>query len=653
MEGEKFVGRLSWLPSKWHRKLRSHKLLATLIVLVVIATLGGATELGYVSLRSQAEKLQGNLTNHLQLGQRELEAGKEALKQANSKHDVGLVSQAIAHFSSARASFVKARQLADDSKLLRYLEHAPSVGDYVRSSHIAVDALAQMGVSISDAGTDLSTIDEQLIKPPAAGDAGKTLLTVLNQAHAGLAKVRNDLDLARKAASGVHVEVLPGAQQATFIKARDSIDKAIAGLDEFERLMPVLTEILGGDRPRTYLVEQVNPAELRAGGGFIGTYSLLRADQGSLKLVSSGDSYDLIVPRPLPWQSSFIPLPTPMRETAPGVSWSFVDSNIYPDFPSNAKAAEMFAQPRVGPIDGVISMDFYTVAKMLELTGPMDVPLYGVRVDSINFIAEAMRHDAPGDSVHKTMMSSLAGPLMEHVSSLPGDRWPALLAMLNGLASERHLQAYFNDDALENEMDRIGWSGRLNPAGYSDFMMEVESNYYGTKSNYWVSRHYSMVLTREGNTLHHSITVDIVNNEPCGIETRTLYKSNVRLYVGADANAFGDNLIRVRYPNPAPPANTRLIDGWLSVGCGGGRNHAAFSFDTPWPEHGKSPHRIYWQKQPGTVADAVDVTWNSGDGDAYHASGTLSQDLVIELSSARVTLKQGQLAQATLPSLGL
>jgi hypothetical protein len=624
-----------------------------LILLIVLVGLGGASDLGYASLKSQADQLQANLTRYLQLGQQELEAGKDALKQANAKHDTSFVPQATAHFTSAKTNFVMASRVADDSQLLRYLQYSPAVGDFARSRHAAVDAVAEMGVAISDAGRDLSSLDGELLKPPSAGEVGRTLLTVLNDAHVGLSKVRVNLDHARKAAARVKVEILPVGQQATFVRARESIDSALAGFSEFERLVPILTEILGGNGPRKYLVEQVNPAELRAGGGFIGTYSLIQADSGSLTLLRSGNAYDLVVPRPLPWQPGFIPLPMPYREIIPDTSWGFLDSNIYPDFPSNAKVAETFVEPRLGHIDGVIAMDYYTVAKLLELTGPMDVPGWGLRVDTNNFISESVRREVVDFGAHKLVFSSLAKPLMERVLSLPSDRWPSLISMLNGLAGERHLQAYFNNEASQAEMDRIGWSGQLNPPAYSDFLMEVESNYYGTKSNYFVNRHFSIALKREGNTLHHGIAVDIVNNEPCGLEERTTYKSNVRLYVGANAYALDDNLRAVRYANPAPPPGTKLFDGWLYVYCGGGRAQAAFTFDTPWLGHGKVPHRIYWQKQPGTAPDAIDLSWNDGSGDIYQTRGELGQDLVIKLLSDGIAIEAGHPAQAALPSLSV
>jgi hypothetical protein len=639
--------------SKRHRRLHSHKLAVTLIVLIAIVALGGGGDLAYGSVKSQADQLQVTLTNYLQGGQQELEAGKDALKQANAKHDTSLVAVATAHFASARNNFVTASRVANDSMLLKYLQDAPSVGEFARSRHTALDAVADMGVAISDSGQHLSALDGELLKPSTGGEVGRTMLTVLNQTHTGLAGVRKDLDRARKAAIRVDAQILPAGQRATFVHAQTSIDSGLAGIDEFERLVPILTDVLGGNGPRRYLVEQVNPAELRAGGGFIGTYSLLQADQGSLKVLRSGNAYGLVDPRPSPWQAGFIFMPTPYREIVPQVSWSFVDSNIFPDFPSNAKAAEQFTEPRIGHVDGVISMDYYTVAKLLELTGPIDVPGWGIRVDANNFISEAIHRDITDFGAHKLIFSSLAGPLMERVSSLPSDLWPTFISSLNALASGRHLQAYFSNQSLEEEMDRIGWSGRLNPLAHADFMMEVESNYYGSKTNYWINRHYSIALKRQGQSLHHLIAVDLVNNEPCGNEDRTLYKGNTRLYVGPDATSLAHNLTGVRYANPSPPPNTQLLDGWLFVPCGGGHSQGAFEFDTQWPEHGNAPHWIYWQKQPGTASDALDLTWDSGTGDIYKVHGELGQDLRIKLSPNGVAIDPGHPAQATLPSLAL
>lgn len=646
MDVLRVAGRRLRAGPKRHRRLHSHKLRATLVVLVVLAALGGGTDLAYGSLKSQGEQLQSNLTAHLQAGQRELEAGKQSLKQANAKHDASFASQAGNHFTSARSSFVAASRLADNSSLLRYMAYAPSVGEVVRSRHTAVDAVAEMGAAVSDAGLNLSILDGELIMPSSGGEAGRSLLTALNQAHTGLGKVRDDLDRARTAAAKVDVRVLPSGQQASFIQARKSIDSALSGFTEFERLMPILTDILGGNAARTYLIEQVNPIELRAGGGFIGSYSLIRADQGKLTVLGSGDSYGLAEPRPLPWQSGFIPLPTPYREVIPQVSWSFIDSNIYPDFPSNARAAETFVVPRLGmSVDAVIAIDYYAVAKMLELTGPLEIPGYGITADAGNFVQLITRLDYAGDPAHKAILTALSGPLMERVAALPPDRWPTLLGALNSLAVERHVQAYFNSSVVEAEIERVGWSGSLNLKAAREYMFEVEDN-YGSKANYYLGRWYVVNLSRNGNFLHHKVTAEFSNNTPGGSYARTYYHADVRLLVSDIATSISTNLTPVRIANPAPPGGTKMADGWLLVQCCGSRGQAVFEYDTPWPASEKGPYQIYWQKQPGTPNDTVIVNWNGKT-----VTTDLSQDRMITLMPEALEIAAGRASAATLPSL--
>ena len=641
--------------SRRSRRRRTRRLIATGLIIVLVAGIGGGSYLAYGLLKKQAAQLQDNLIADLQAGQRELEAGKASLTQANSQHDVTLVAEATSHFVAAEAQFRAAGQLADGSLLLRVVEGLPKVGSVARSEHTAVTGVADMGIAISKTGQDLADLDGQLIKPPTSSQGGHTLLTVLNEVKPSLVTIRGDLTLAQASAGDVDVSVLPASEQATFLKAKDTITSALAGLDEFDRLVPVLTEVLGGNGYRTYLIEQLNPAELRAGGGFIGTYSVLRADNGNLKVLRSGDAYELANPRPVPGQAGFIPLPMPLREVIPGTSWSFVDSNIYPDFPSNAEAAEKFAQPRLGvKVDGVIAIDYYTVAKMLELTGPIAVPGYATTMTAGNFIPLIIKADIAGTLSHKAILGAIAGPLMERVSALPTSKWPTLIGDLNGLAAQRHIQAYFNTASAEQEIQRVGWSGTVNPTTSTDYMMEVEANYFGDKVNYFLQRHYTVTLTRTGGILHHVITVDFVNNTVCGSYARTSYLANARLFVGQNVSAPTDNLRRVKYPNPPPPLGIRVLDGWLpQVSCNGGRGRSTFTYDTEWGGSVDLPYSIYWQKQPGTLKDSVNVVWNDGSGHVYRISGNLAQDQIITLSASGVALTPGQPAQATLPSLSL
>ncbi len=184
-------------------------------------------------------------------------------------------------------------------------------------------------------------------------------------------------------------------------------------------------------------------------------------------------------------------------------------------------------------------------------------------------------------------------------------------------------------------------------------MMEVESNYFGTKSNYYLPRHYMIALSRTGDTLHHVVAIYLTNAEPIGNEDRVTYRADVRLYVGNNPLSVSTNLTGVRFPNPDPPQGLRMLDGWSVVQCCGGKSLAVFAYDTPWQLPDRGLDKIYWQKQPGTLSDKIDVIWTDAGGRSHTVSGDLSQDIVINLSPSGVGLSPGKPAQATLPSLSL
>ncbi len=332
------------------RPKRRRAVIAAWIAIAILAGLGGGGALAFITVKQQAQQLQDQLTSHMKSGQTELEAAKTSLKQANSSHDVTLVAAAKKHFVAAKGQFMTAAHIADRSALLDRLEQLPEVGSMARSRHTAVDGIAGMGVAISNAGLDLSDLAANLIAPSSpGGQQGKTLLTVLSQTSTSLVTIRAELAAAQTAAATVDVQVLPADQQATFIKARDTVGTGITSIDQFEKLVPVLNEVLGANGPRTYLIEQLNPAELRPGGGFIGTFSVLRADHGSLKLLISGSSTELSYPRSEQGQPGYVAPPGPLKQLlVRTTSWSFFDSNFFPDFPTNAQQGERFAQPRLG-----------------------------------------------------------------------------------------------------------------------------------------------------------------------------------------------------------------------------------------------------------------------------------------------------------------
>lgn len=655
------------------RTLR-RRLAAAAVVLAILSSIGGGTVFAYQSIKSQATQLESRLTQHIQLGQKELEVAKASLKQANQSHDETFVNEAKVHFVNAKLHFLTASQIADSSELLGRIENLPSVGPLVISKHSALDDLSTMGVHLAQAGLELADLDALLIKPPGSGQQGQILLTTINQLQPKIEPVRAELSVALAAADAIDVSVLPSGQKATFLRARGTIGQALAAIDQFKGLVPILIEILGGNGARTYLIEQLNPAELRPGGGFIGTFSLLRADHGVLT-VKSGDVQEFIAARGSLGDSNYVEPPGPFREWLPYNGWSFIDSNFFADFPTNAKKGIEFAQPRLGHIDGVIAIDYWTVARLLGVTGPIAVSKFNVTLTEANFVATVVKAgldtliDPSLYEFHKAILFATAGPLFEKIIKLQPAQWSLLTNVLNELATSHHIQVYFNDPAVEKTMIDFGWAGNMkNPwpdvknSQIRDYVMEVEANLGGTKANYYVTRHFKLELTHDRTNLHHTLQVNVTDNMPYvpyrGYDYYSVY---ARLLITADRTAQSSNLLhgppgfigRTLY-GPPPPQGLEQIEGWLYTRGYGNGMTLEFNWDTPWKPNGRGEEQIYWQKQPGTINDQVDVIWNDGFGNRYQIKGDLAQDRIITVATRRgVTLTQGQIGTLQLPSLSL
>jgi hypothetical protein len=635
------------------------RLTALAIVVAILLATGGGIAFAYSSATRQINEVERVTITHLEQGQADLEAAKDALKQANATHDDKLIAKARQSFTDARDHFLAAGKAADDSALLRQAEGLPVVGAMARTRHQAVDNVSEMGVELAMAGLDLTDLDAQLIKPAGSGQQGQGLLAVVNTVATKTSSVKDKLQLALKAADRVDLTVLPVAQKGTLIKARNTIALALAGIVQFQALVPILTEVLGGNGTRNYLVEQLNPAELRPGGGFIGTYSVLRVDGGKLQLVASGNAADLIWPRVDLGQPGYVPPPAPMLQLIPTASWSFIDSNFYPDFPSNAQSAIRFAQPKLGMhIDAVIAIDYYTIAALLKVSGPVAVPGYHLTLTADNFISTVVTYDVAAVSdlsavaVHKAILAAAAGPLLQHIVALPPPAWPSLIAALNDLASSRHLQVYFANAKVQDTMTDYGWSGVTKATGH-DYVMEVEANLGATKANYFVTRQYTLELTRAGTVLHHKLTVDIADNMPYVERPHEYYKAYIRLFISDYSSNANSDLSAPHYRNLPNPPGTKLVDGWMLIHGYGHHRIVVFQWDTPWKANGRGEAQLYWQKQPGVSNDGVTVIWRDGGGHTYTAKGDLSGDRIVMFSSRGLSLVGGQVGNAQLPTLGL
>jgi len=629
---------------------------ALIIAMVLVA--GGV---GVYAAMSHAGHVQTMVVNDLQKGADELQLAKAAVVKANSK-DGGVteLKQADSHFQAARVDFRHVLDQVNSDLVLRGAQIAPGVGQsYIEPRLSSVAAIARMGVDLCDAGLKSTQIVAAFLDQSNGSKSGARILAAMSLAVSQAPAIKAALEGAKAEADKVDVSLLPSGQRASFAKAKSDIGKGLKDMTQFQQLAPALVELLGGNGKRTYLVEQPDPAELRAGGGFIGSYSVITVDKGDVTLGKAGNTNNIDAPYPRPGQPKYVRPPGPLFQFASWHGYIFGDSNFLPDFPQSAVVGEkLFEQETGTKVDGVISIDPWAVAGMLSITGPIAVPEWHTTVDANTFVEQVFQQLEKVTNLssnRKEFLSAVAGKLIARITTLHSSDWPKLIAVLNGLVTERHLQVYVNSGAAQTMVDSIGWSGAVaKPTASQETLLEVESNFGADKVNHWLSRSYHLVLTVQNGKLHHSLSVNYVNPSPPGYQGGQSYRCYLRLYFsGTASGARSIGPVPNKAPTDEPHPGFGLLDGWFSMhgktSAGAGTATMRFEWDTTWD--GTSARQIYWQKQPGTLADRIKITFING-GKTYSASTDIGQDRVLVLSATGIVVKAGSAGLAQLPLIG-
>jgi hypothetical protein len=617
-------------------------------VLVVALTCAGGVWWTVRSVQAVEAPLVADVTH----GAQELDAGKRVLATATPSN-LAPLNAASAHFETSRRDFADATARAHASRTLTVLGAVPLVGSPRLRSALGI---SEMGTQLAEAGQSTVAVDAQLLAPSQAGlSAGQRLVAFLQSSGPGLDAVRGHLVSAQAAARTVDPSVLSASQRTLFKQATSEIDAALAGLDAFASLSSPIAQILGAGGRRTYLLEQVDPAELRGAGGFIGSYSLLGLDHGVFALGEASDVFLIDSPYPMPGRPKFVAAPAPVQQAIPH-GWVFGDSNHSPDFATAAQAGERLFRNETGhAVDGVISIDPWAVAALLTVTGPLVVPQYATTVRAQAFPEDVFqREEASGANspTRKQFFPAVASLVLQKINGLPSSQWSSLLTALNQAVTQRHMQVYFDDPAAEAVMRNVGWSGAaLGPqAGADETIMEVESNFGGTKANHFLTRTLSLDVAVDNGRLDHVLRVDWRNNTPAGyLGGNRDYTAYSRVYLPMDAmSAHASDLAPDTIPLDERPGNALIVDGWATVATGH-RGTWTVAWSTPLAGLDR-PYTVYWRKQAGTLTDAVHVVLHVG-GRTFTADTDLGQDRSIALTQAGIQLRSGTGGAATVPFL--
>lgn len=329
----------------------------------------------------------------------------------------------------------------------------------------------------------------------------------------------------KKIIASIDAKSLPQDYRAKFEDLKNKSNFLFDNLDEFIKSADKLKDFLGLSTDKRYLLIFQNNTELRASGGFMGSYALVDIREGKIKNleVPAGGSYDLEAG--LKGKKFAPPYPLSLVNSL----WNFWDANWWPDWPKTAKHLMWFYEQSSGPsVDAVISLTPTVIERLLEITGAIDMTNeYGLIIDSNNFwetVQKVVEHknleiSHPDSTLELLASSTLINsslPLEQDLENNPDNKpkkiigdlmarlieilpekinqenLPALVSLFSDSAEQKHVLFYFKNKEAQAEVSRLGLAGEMKSSEH-DYLMVVDTNIAGQKTDRVMEKDISLV----------------------------------------------------------------------------------------------------------------------------------------------------------------
>ncbi len=388
-------------------------------------------------------------------------------------------------FATSRNEFARAERVFSDASaafsqinggIISLTQYIP-VLSRVASARNTIAAARELSI----AGRDMAAMVDHVRTIQSVMDAKTSVLDVYMQFISTVRSVRSSLGRAQQLLDDVRVGDIPSEYRSQFVTLRSALPGAIAMADRLLEHEPAIADLLGKNGPRKYLFLFQNNHEIRATGGFIGSYGRIDMAYGRVEKFfidgifnPDGQLFEKIVP------------PKPIQKIS--AAWSLHDSNWFPDFPTSARKAIVFYERTGNPtVDGVVAITPMVLERVLRLTGPIVLSDYDTAVSAENFM-ERLQYEVEVDydkaqNRPKKILSDLAPILLERITHpKDGADIRAILDILGTSLAQRDIQIYLRNEALQREISAAGWSGEIRKTP-RDFLMVVNSNINGFKTD--------------------------------------------------------------------------------------------------------------------------------------------------------------------------
>lgn len=410
-------------------------------------------------------------------------------------------------FEGALNAFEKALENFSEAKnKLWFISSNNSFYNRSDSLGYAVNALLEGGRHFAIAGTHFLEAVEEFNKIPLYfvsknAAEGKKDLSITEVLSVGLEKTDlaiQEISIAADLIGKIDENSLPTEISARVIFAKKKIEEVSSTLNATAEHFPAFLKLLGSRYPHRYLILLQNNNEIRATGGFIGSYAIVDVNEGYITNLKIEDVYDI--------DGSYGGYIEPPDELKGFTSnWRFRDSNYSPDFAISAAKARWFLQTEGGPgVDTVIAINQGLLKDMLEITGPVQVGQFG-KLNSENYnllLSYIIESKIWGAEDPKHILKVFIPAFKDAI--LQEKNLGKIGSKLYKAIQQKHIMMYSSDPEIQDLFDAFSVSGRIyQTAENEDYLSIINTSIGGTKSDQFVEENilHDTVIDQHGNII--------------------------------------------------------------------------------------------------------------------------------------------------------
>lgn len=530
-------------------------------------------------------------------------------------------------------------------KRLVFLKIVPFVGSYYNDGEHFLEAGVngvEAGLILIDAVTPYADVlgfkGQGSFVGGTAEDRIVKIVQTLDKITPKIDEVAEKITLAEKEIKQINPKRYPKSVRGKeirgkIIKGQELLADAVLGVSDAKPILEVLPSVLGYPDSRTYLILFQNDGELRATGGFMTAFAVLRLESGKVRAEKSDDIYSLDrkfkkrldAPEPIKKYLLSADLKTGI------VPYFYLrDMNLSPDYRISMETFKKYYDDLQGEyqVDGIVAIDTKVLTDLIDILGPINVPGYGEfsnkedeRCHNIPQIICELEYivDTPLPTQTEGRKGSILGPMMQEIlfkaMGSPKQLWGKLFSTGVRELQEKHVLLYFEDEKTQQAAETFGAAGRIK-AFDGDYLHVNDSNFGGAKSNLFTTQKTEQKIEiSEDGTIVKTLTLVYENPEPiddCSLERKTglclnsILRNYLRVYVPRGSQLIEALGSEVEVQTKEELGKT-YFDGFFTVRGDGGRAKMVFKYELPFKLKEGEEYKLLIQKQPGTLGHHQEV----------------------------------------------